>query len=56
VKEKIWTDLDELGFQMGDMHGEWKKAKQKSPTPTKPTVPVKKQEKEKMHIKRTGKK
>lgn len=56
----LWDDISELGFQIGDMNGEWEKPlkpieKPKSPTPTKPIVREPKPEPQKKHIKKDGK-
>ena len=52
--EEFWTPLDELGFQMGDMHGEWKIRKKPK---EKPLVlpPVRQPPVERKHIKKDGK-
>ena len=57
MKEKLWDTQDELGLEIGDMNGEWRKP-QTGKTVEKPqrVPPVKKQECEKKHIRRTGKK
>lgn len=62
TERPLWTAEDELEFQIGDMHGIAfvdVEARKKQPKPKeKPLVlpPVKKQECEKKHITRTGKK
>ena len=51
-----WTEIDELGFKIGDMHGEWEKSeKPKQPVPTKPIRRRRIPEVLKHHIKKTGK-
>ena len=67
-ENKLWTDEDELGFKIGDMHGEWEKRdvdskippkpveKPFTKTPTKPVLVIRLPENLKKHIKRDGRK
>lgn len=67
MTHELWSAEDELGFQMGDMHGEWQKEEAKTKvgnkkvekpftnTPTKPVKIDRKPECQKKHIRRNGK-
>lgn len=57
MSKELWSEMDELGYQMGDMHGEWEN-KRRLKRWQKKSVPVKIRritEAEKKHIKRSGK-
>ena len=66
MTHEAWTNEDELGYQIGDMNGEWqaeatkvvakKVEKPFTQTPSKPVVVDKKPECQKKHIKRDGRK
>ena len=60
--KELWTDMDELAYQMGDMHGEAFQTEivkpPKGPKPPKggsKPISTPKPEVEKKHIKKTGK-
>lgn len=60
-KIKLWTDEDELGYQIGDMHGEWQRGSQTVPFKPEqkgksvPVIRLPKPENQKKHIKKDGK-
>lgn len=66
MTREIWTDEDELGYQIGDMNGEWEREEfKKKPTgpkiekpftrtPTKPVRIDRRPEIMKKHIRRDG--
>lgn len=57
IKEKPKFDDDlNLGFEIGDLNGEWEEeAKKAHHTKSKPVLVTRTQEKEKHHIKKSGK-